>query len=287
MKSLVGIDYALGTLKRYETTLMHLVAFMKHRYNVSDLDIKQIDHLFITDLEFYLKTVKNIENNSTVKYISNFKKIVRIAHANGWLDKDPFLRYKGKIRDIEKHFLDTNELDLLMNKDFSIDRLAQVRDIFVFSCYTGLAYVDAAKLSKEHIIKGIDGEDWISIMRTKTKIKCRIPILPEAKRILEKYKNDPSCQVSGKLLPILSNQKMNAYLKEIADLCGITKNLTFHIARHSFATTITLSNNVPLESVSKMMGHSNTIMTQKYAKILDKKLSDDMALLRVKFAESK
>lgn len=287
MKTLIGKEFALSTYKKFETTLMHLIEFMKYKYKVNDLDIKQIDYLFITDFEFFLRTEKNIENNTTVRYLGNLKKVIRNAFANGWLEKDPFLRYKGKIRHVEKYFLDSDEIERLINKTFTIERLSQVRDVFVFSCFTGLAYVDASKLTREHIVKGIDGDDWISIFRTKTKIKCRIPILPEAKRILEKYSNHPACVSSGKLLPILSNQKMNAYLKEIADVCGITKNLTFHISRHSFATTITLANNVPLESVSKMLGHSNTTQTEHYAKILDQKLSDDMAQLRVRYAETK
>ncbi len=280
MLELVGREYAIGTYKRFETTMDHLKAFIKFKFRVDDFNIKAVDHQFITELEYYLKANKNIGNNSAVKYISNFKKIVRIAHANGWIDKDPFLNYKGKVREVEKYFLSNDEIKMLLNKRIDIERVDIVRDLFVFSCYTGLAYVDAAKLTRDNIIKGMDGEDWIEIFRTKTKVKCKIPILPEAKRILEKYKDSIQCKHSNLLLPMLSNQKMNSYLKEVGDICGIAKNLTFHIARHTFATTITLSNNVPLESVSKMMGHTNTIMTQKYAKILDKKVSDDIAQLR-------
>lgn len=286
MYELIGKDYALGTYKRFETTKEHLKAFIKYNYKLNDLNIKSINHQFITEMEHYLKAIKGIGNNSTVKYISNFKKIVLIAHSNGWIEKDPFLNYKGKVNEVEKYFLSNDEINLLIDKPILMERIDVVRDIFIFSCFTGLAYVDAAKLCKDNIIKGIDGEDWIEIHRTKTKVKCRIPLLPESKRILDKYKENSYCINKKRLLPMLSNQKMNAYLKEVGDICGIKKNLTFHIARHTFATTVTLSNNVPLESVSKMMGHTNTIMTQKYAKILDKKVSDDIALLRVRLKAS-
>ena len=171
----------------------------------------------------------------------------------------------------------------IVEKEFTIKRLGQVRDIFIFSCFTGLAYADVKKLNKDHVVIGIDGERWIKTFRIKTDTRSNIPILPMAEAVLDKYKEDPFVVSSGLLLPVLSNQKMNAYLKEIADVCKIKKNLTFHLARHTFATTVTLTNGVPIESVSKMLGHKSLKATQHYAKILDRKVSDDMAVLREKY----
>lgn len=169
----------------------------------------------------------------------------------------------------------------IASKTLASERLAQVRDVFLF-CYTGLAYVDVKNLKRGDIVTGIDGEKWISIKRQKTNVPSRIPLLPAASTILNQYQNNRICLNTGMLLPVSSNQKMNSYLKEIADFCGIQKQITFHTARHTFATTVTLLNGIPIESVSKILGHTNIQTTQHYAKILDIKLSTDMALLREK-----
>jgi site-specific recombinase XerD len=171
----------------------------------------------------------------------------------------------------------------MSTKEFKVERISQVRDIFLFSCYTGLAYIDVKTLIKNNMVIGIDGKHWIHTFRTKTDTPSNIPLLPQALAIIEKYKTHPQVINEAALLPVASNQKMNAYLKEIADLCGITKELTFHTARHTFATTVTLSNGIPIESVSKMLGHKNLRTTQHYAKILDKKVSNDMEILFQKF----
>jgi integrase len=175
------------------------------------------------------------------------------------------------------------EIQSIINKDFKTERLSLVRDIFLFSCFTGLAYIDVKNLTKSHLSIGIDGEKWIFTHRQKTETASKIPILPITQMIIDKYDNHPESNNQNKLLPILTNQKMNAYLKEIAAICEIEKELTFHIARHTFATTVTLTNGVPIESVSKMLGHKNLKTTQHYAKILDKKVSEDMQILRDKF----
>ena len=159
-----------------------------------------------------------------------------------------------------------------------------MRDIFLFSCFTGLAYIDVKNLTKSHISIGIDGEKWIFTHRQKTETASKIPILPVTQMIIDKYEDHPQSCNQDKLLPVLSNQKMNAYLKEIATVCEIEKELTFHIARHTFATTVTLTNGVPIESVSKMLGHKNIRTTQHYAKVIDKKVGDDMRILRDKFS---
>ncbi|HEX7365677.1 MAG TPA: site-specific integrase [Pelobium sp.] len=284
IEALVGKEFAAGTLERYKTSLKHTQDFIEWKYKVKDLDIKKIDHHFISEYEFYLRTIRNCANNSAVKYIKNFGKIVRICLANGWITVNPMLNYKAKIKRVDRVFLSKDELKTLCEKEFSIERISQVRDIFVFSCYTGLAYADVKKLQRNEIVKGVDGELWIFTHRQKTDTASRIPLLPPAIEILNKYQDNPKCVAEGVLLPVLSNQKMNAYLKEIADLCGIEKDLTYHIARHTFATTVTLLNDVPIETVSKMLGHSSIKMTQHYAKILDIKISKDMNHLRQKFS---
>jgi len=283
IKALVGREFATATYTRYETSLKHTVDFLQWKYKVSDIDIRKINHETVTSYEFYLKSVRKCNQNTTAKYIKNFGKIVRICLANGWIERDPFINYKSKIVEVERAFLSQDEIETMFNKVFATDRLNQVKDIFLFSCFTGLAYVDVKKLSRKNIGFGVDGEKWIFINRTKTDTRSNIPLLPIASVLLEKYEDHPQVINEEKLLPILSNQKMNSYLKEIADVCGITKELTFHIARHTFATTVTLSNGVPIESVSKMLGHKNIKTTQHYAKILDLKVSDDMKILREKF----
>jgi site-specific recombinase XerD len=284
IKALIGKEYASGTLERYETSLKHTKDFLLWKYNVSDIDIEKIDHAFITDYEFYLRTVRNCANNTAVKYIKNFNKIIKICLANNWIERNPFANYKSKVKEVERVYLSENEIEDIINKDFGTDRLSLVRDIFLFSCFTGLAYIDVKNLTKSHISIGIDGEKWIFTHRQKTESASKIPILPLTQMIIEKYENHPQSINEDRLLPILSNQKMNAYLKEIATVCNINKELTFHIARHTFATTITLTNGVPIESVSKMLGHKNLRTTQHYAKVLDKKVGEDMKILKDKFS---
>ncbi|HZJ36119.1 MAG TPA: tyrosine-type recombinase/integrase, partial [Gillisia sp.] len=221
--------------------------------------------------------------NTITKYVVNFKKIMRIAFANNWVNKDPFYHWKAKWKKVERDVLTEAELRTMIEKELSIQRLEQVRDIFVFCCFTGLAYVDVQRLSKNHIVLGMDGERWIKINRSKTDSRSSIPLLPAAEEILAKYADHPITLRNGLLLPVISNQKTNAFLKEIADVCGIEKHLTFHLARHTFATTVTLANGIPIEFVSKMLGHQSLKTTQIYAKVIDKKLSDDMNILRGKY----
>ncbi|WP_375181224.1 site-specific integrase [Chryseobacterium sp.] len=282
VEALVGQDFAPGTLERYKTSLKHTQEFLNWKYKISDIDITKIDHAFIMDYDFWLRSERKCANNTAVKYIKNFKKIMRLCMANGWLSKDPFLGYKAKLKVVERPYLTKEEIQAIYDKEFASERLSQVRDIFLFSCYTGFAYVDVKKLSKSHINFGIDGDKWIFTNRQKTNTSTRVPLLPLAQELILKYEEHPECVNLDVLFPVLSNQKMNSYLKEIANVCGINKELTFHIARHTFATTVTLSNGVPIESVSKMLGHTNIKTTQHYAKILDKKVSDDMSILRRK-----
>lgn len=219
-----------------------------------------------------------------MKYLSNLKKIIRIALNNNWLNKDPYANFKLSWKKTDRDFLTEEEVDRLVKKQFSIDRIQTVKDCFLFACYTGLSHSDLKLLTPKDIVVGIDKKSWISIKRKKTNIQSNIPLLPVAMSIIDKYKDHPEVERNQVLLPVLSNQKMNAYLKEIADICGITKTLTSHVARHTFATTITLNNDVPIESVSKMLGHSSLEMTKIYAKLLDKKVSRDMDAIALKYS---
>lgn len=282
MKALINQEFSPLTFERYETSYRHTLEFMKWKYQIEDIDIKQLNYEFISNYEFWLKSVRKCDHNTTVKYLSNFKKIVHICIKHGWLDKDPFVGFKMTKREVERPFLVEEELTRIVDENFKMPRLRQVRDIFIFCCYTGLAYADVKKLTRDEITTGIDGKKWIWMSRQKTDSATRVPLMPRALDILDRYKDDPQCVNQGRLLPVLSNQKMNNYLTEIADACGITKKMTFHTARHTFATTVTLSNGVPIETVSKMLGHRNLKTTQHYARILDLKVSEDMNNLRQK-----
>lgn len=282
VKSLVGKDFAPATLERYKKSLDHTTSFMEWKYGVSDMDIRKMDFDFVSQFEFWLKTFRNCNHNTTIKYIANFRKIVNHCIRSGWLEKDPFVGFKMTKKEVIPEFLTEYEVVVLGEKKFSSERLTQVRDIFLFCCYTGLAFADVKKLRISEIGVGVDGNKWIFTRRKKTDTISRIPLLPIALEIIEKYSNHPVCNNSEKILPVLSNQKYNEYLKEIANICGINKNMTTHTARHTFATTITLSNGVPMESVSKMLGHKNLKTTQHYAKVLDRKISDDMFMLKAK-----
>lgn len=283
MAKLVNLEYASGTLERYKTSYKHTESFLKWKYKVPDVEIDKLNYEFIAEYAFWLKSVRKCGHNTTMKYLANFKKIVIRCLKNGWLQKDPFIGFSMAKKEVERTALTEHELRLLTIKAFATERLSIVKDIFLFSCYSGLAYADVQKLKRSEIVIGMDGEKWIFTRRQKTDSSSRIPLLPAALEILNRYAEHPQCKLAGKVLPVLSNQKMNAYLKEIADVCGITKNLTYHIARHTFATTVTLSNGVPIETVSKMLGHRNLKTTQHYAKIMDKKISEDMKSLRSKF----
>jgi site-specific recombinase XerD len=283
MAALVNQEYAPGTVQRYNISYNHTQSFLQWKYKLSDIEISKLDFEFISEYEFWLKSIRKCDHNTTMKYLSNFRKIVNRCLRNGWLQRDPFMCFKMTKKVIERTALTEFELQLLMSKKFSFERLTIVRDIFLFSCFSGLAYVDVKKLKRSEIIIGIDGEKWLSSKRQKTDISAKIPLLAPALSIIDRYANHSQCLNGNCVLPVLSNQKMNSYLKEIADQCGISKNLTYHIARHTFATTVTLSNGVPIETVSKMLGHRSLKTTQHYARIIDSKISEDMNKLRNKY----
>lgn len=286
MSDLVGRDFAPLTLKRYKTSIGHSRNFLKWKFGIEDIDIEKLNYEFLSDHEFWFKSVRKCNHNTTMKYLANFKKIVNFCIKNNWLARDPFVGFKMTKREVEREFLSQEELSILSSKTFMTARVGQIRDIFLFCCYTGMSYIDVKKLTSEKMSIGIDGEKWIFIHRQKTETASRIPLLPQAQAILEKYATHPYCVNKGCLLPVLSNQKMNEYLKEIGDLCGIKKKMTTHTAGHTFATTVTLTNGVPIESVSRMLGHKSLKTTQHYAKILDIKVSEDMSRLRAKLNSS-
>ncbi len=283
---------APGTLKNYGATEKYLIRFLKKQFYQEDIKLKDITSKFIFEFEYFLRTYepvdhhKALSNNGVMKHMERFKKLINLALKIDWLEKDPFRKFTPKFDKVEREFLTPAELEKIKSKNFIGTRLSQVRDIFIFSCYTGLSYIDVVHLSEGNIIIGMDGERWISTHRQKTFSKVFLPLLPQAETILKKYKNNPQAKYKGVLLPAASNQKTNEYLKEIAEICGIKKNLTFHIARHTFATTVTLTNGVPLETVSKMLGHSKLSTTQIYAKVVESKIGEDMALLKAKLSDS-
>ncbi|MBS1524719.1 MAG: site-specific integrase [Bacteroidetes bacterium] len=286
MEALVGNGYSEGTLERFETVYKHVQAFIEWKYQAEDLELKELNYDFAADFAFWLKAVRKCNHNSTMKYVANFKKIVLKCISKGWLTADPFAGFKTTQKPVNRVALSKAEINTLTTKDLHTDRLNNIRDIFLFSCYTGLAYIDVKNLKRSQISIGDDGELWINSKRQKTESPIRLPLLPEAVRIMDQYKDHPKCRQANSVLPVLTNQKMNAYLKEIADLCGITKKITFHIARHTFATTITLGNGVPIETVSKLLSHNSIRQTQHYAKVLDMKTSSDMAALKQKLSQA-
>jgi integrase len=277
---------ASGTMKNYFTTKKYLERFLRKKFKSTDIDLVQVNYKFITDFEYFLRNYKPLDhhkpigNNGVMKHQERFRKMINLGQRLGWITQNPFGSYKLRFRKVERGFLTERELDTIERKRLGVERLQTVRDVFIFSCYTGLSYIDAINLSSDEINLGIDGQYWIFSKRQKTNTKLRIPLLPKALEIFKKYRKHPRSVSRNKVFPLFSNQKLNSYLKEIADLCGIKKNLTFHLARHTFATTVTLSNGVPIETVSQVLGHKSISTTQIYAKVLEKKISEDMSCLR-------
>ncbi|WP_017730623.1 site-specific integrase [Nafulsella turpanensis] len=283
---------APGTMKNYFTTQKYLQRFLLDVCHQKDIYLSKLNYRFICDFEYFLRTYepedhhKPLGNNGVMKHLERFRKMVNLALRMEWLEKNPFASFKLKFDKVERECLTKEELAAVEKKVFEIPRLQMVRDFFIFSCYTGLAYIDLMQLEASNIVTGVDGDKWLILDRQKTGSLVRVPLLPKALEILEQYKNHKRAIVAGRVFPPISNQKLNSYLKEVADVCGIEKHLTFHLARHTFATTITLSNGVPIESVSKMLGHSMISTTQIYAKVVERKLSEDMGKLKKKLQEA-
>ena len=279
MKSLIGIEYSYGSYKNYKTTLKHLIKYINTKYNTNDIFLNKINYDFIYNFSQFLLLHTECNHNGMMKHIQRFKKITNFCIKNNYITKDPFFGFKISFKKSNRVYVTNNELHTLQNITLN-SSLSKVRDIFLFACYTGLSYIDLYNLSLKNITKGIDNLQWIYVKRQKTNIPSNIPILPVAFSILKKYKKQKNI---NRIFPMISNQKINKALKEISNLCNFNKKLTFHSARHTFATTVTLTNGVPIESVSRMLGHNNIKTTQIYAQVIDSKISSDMLILRQKF----
>jgi len=274
------------TMKHYRTSQKYLMSFVLKKLKVSDISLKSLDYRFIVDFESYLRSYrpnhyqKSIGNNAIMKHIQRIRKMIKLAFDLEWIDKDPFIKFKPKLIKTQREFLTSLELESIEKLSSNIERLTIVKDLFIFSCYTGICYADIIKLAPNNLVIGIDNNKWIITKRQKTGTPVKIPLLPKALALIEKYKQHYKTLKYNTLLPRISNQKLNSYLKEVADLSDIKKNLTFHMARHTFATTVTLSNGVPIETVSKLLGHTKIATTQIYARVIEKKVSEDIEKLR-------
>ncbi len=272
-----------GTQKNYFTTHKYIFLFLKQKHSTTDMFLTELNYKFIIDFERFLKQQKSMGNNTVMKHIERLRKMIGLAYKMEWIGKDPFIKFEAKYERKERTYLTLEELQAIENKLFTITRLQLIKDLFVFSCYTGLSYGDVMNLTCDNLCIGIDRKQWIYSQREKTSVPIKIPLLSKALVIIKKYETHPNTINKQTLFPTISNQKLNSYLKEIADVCGIRKNLTFHIARHTFATTVTLSNGVPIETVSKLLGHSKITTTQIYAKVIERKVSEDMQRLEQQF----
>lgn len=277
-----------GTVRNFGVTQKYVKEFLKKKYKTPDIFLKQLDYKFLCDFQTYLKNYwpkkhpKAMGQNTVMKHIQRLRKIVTLGFHMEWIEKDPFVRWKPVYEKNEREFLSEDKLKTLENYSFPIERLDRMRDLFVFSCYTGISYADLIRLTEINLHLGDDGKKWIITKRQKTKTPIKIPLLEKAHELLIKYDGHPMTEVSNTLFPIITNEKLNLYLKEVAGACGIKKNLTFHMSRHTFAITVTLSNGVPIETVSRLLGHTKIATTQIYARVLDEKINEDMAVLESK-----
>ncbi len=273
-----------GTLKNYYTTERYLKRFLKAKIKSNDKYLKQLSYSFIIDFEQYLRKGPSINkgqplnNNGVMKHLERLKKLMNLALQLEWIEKDPFVRFKLKFTKHQRDYLSESELQIFEQGELIEEHHRRTRDVYVFSCYTGLSYTDVKSLTDNNIVMGIDGDHWIFTQREKTEQSVKIPLLDKALEIIKKHDNEKN----ERLLTVYSNQKTNVYLKEITTLFEINKNITFHSARHTFATTVTLLNGVPIETVSKLLGHSKLSTTQVYARVIEEKVSLDMKILRNK-----
>jgi len=268
----VGVSVGKATLQKYNVCKRHFSEFLEKQYKRSDLKLTELTYVVIREFDLYLRTEVGQNPNTATKTMKTFKTITLLGQKMGVLLHDPFMNHRFHIEPVNRGFLTDEEILLIANKDLGISRLELVRDIFIFSCFTGLAYIDVSNLTPDHIVT-LGDKQWIMTQRQKTSVETNVLLLDIPKAIIAKYGG--KTYRNGKLFPMLTNQKTNSYLKEIADICGIKKNLTFHLARHTFAT-MSLSKGVPMESVSKMLGHTNIRTTQIYARITNKKIEHDM-----------
>ena len=276
-------DICAATLGRWERCVTYLEEFMELTQNTKDIPIKEVSRGFIQDFEHFLRMTKQTANNTTVRYLRYLKNVMQYAMAHKWVSEDPFVGKRFKRTVAEREFLTEPELQAMMNVDLhEFPRLETVRDTFVFCCFTGLAFADISTLKREHVVTDDKGEMWIRKAREKTDEMSVIPMLEIPRRLMDKYRTHPRVVEKDAVIPVISNQRMNSYLDEIASKAEIKKHLTTHIARHTFAT-MSLNNHVPIETVSKMLGHKDIATTQIYATMLDQTVSEDMGRMRDKF----
>lgn len=275
-RQLIGKDFVAKTVQRYETTAKYVREFLEKKYKISDIYLSEVTPAFIQNFEVFLKVEKGCAQNAATTRLKNIKKMYRIALENDWVRRSLFVSIKFKREATHPEFLTMEEIQTIAAKVITIKRVEQVRDVFLFCCFSGLSFSDVQQLSKEHLVKDQEGKTWIRKTRQKTNNMCNIPLLPIALQLIDKYSTYPECVESGLLFPVPSNQKYNSYLKEVADICGITKPISSHVARHSYATSVCLANGVSMENVAKMLGHSDTKMTQHYARVLDSSILRDM-----------
>ena len=268
----VGVSVGKATLQKYNVCKRHFLEFLEKQYKRSDLKLTELTYVVIREFDLYLRTEVGQNPNTATKTMKTFKTITLLGQKMGVLLHDPFMNHRFHIEPVNRGFLTDEEILLIAHKQINIPRLELIRDIFIFSCFTGLAYIDVSNLTPDHIVT-LGDKQWIMTQRQKTSVETNVLLLDIPKAIIAKYGG--KTYRNGKLFPMLTNQKTNSYLKEIADICGIKKNLTFHLARHTFAT-MSLSKGVPMESVSKMLGHTNIRTTQIYARITNKKIEHDM-----------
>ena len=287
---IINNTLASGTGRNFGITENYISKFLEQKRKTTDIYLNELNYKFICDFESFLNSYwpkghpKAMGHNTVMKHLQRLRKIVTLAYHLEWLHKDPFIRWKPTFEKTNREFLSDCELSNIESHEFISERLERVRDLFVFSCYTGISYSDIMNLTKGHIHLGIDGNNWIITKRQKTNIIVKVPILEKAQYLIDKYSTHPITKVTGTLFPIITNEKLNSYLKEVANFSGIKKNLTFHMARHTFATTVTLTNGVPIETVSKMLGHTKLATTQIYARVIERKVSEDMNNLKVLLA---
>jgi site-specific recombinase XerD len=276
LKARLNNDYALATWKRYSTTYEHIKSFIKEKYHKNDLPLDNVDHEFISGFEHFLKTKENkCSHNTSMKYLGHFKKITNYAINNDWLIKNPYRNHKISFKKINYDFLLWEEIEKIATKEIKVSRLELIRDLFVFACYTAFEYVDLLELNVDHYEMETDGTCWLIKPRRKTNIICYVPLFQVAKEIIEKYKEYPK-KKDNLLLPVLSNQKLNAYLKEIADLCEINKDISFLTARRSFASVVGFKMGLSAESIRMVMGHSDLTMTTVYSQPDKTKILNDL-----------
>ena len=286
-EDLVGIEIGKITFNRYKLYKGRILDFLVYKYQVSDLQIDQIKYSFAMEYEIYLKSIVKLHQNTLVKFMQYLSRVLDYGVKYDYLVKNVLSSYKAHTKETKKEYLTAEELQRIVEKEITIPRLSEVRDCFVFCCYTGYAYKDTSLLCTDHLVTGINGKKWIYTSRQKNDNVSNVPLLEPALNIIEKYKEHPVCVSKNRLLPMKSNQRLNTYLKELADICGITKPLTTHIARHTFATTVLLTNGVSLEATSKMLGHKSIKTTQIYGKIVESRVGAEMDQLSEKLFSPK